>query len=928
LAKSIFAQFKQPDKAKQLLEDARNLVERSRDIFDNQLEYWLTLATLADRQGQPDQALALLNEAKRQTGDGLTIRLAFASHWVRQMRIRELQPSADKALQKLEQDLDQFSAFERNALLAGLAEMHERAGQVEQAKRLWTEISKNGIPGDSLQVLTSRLRLFDLALLEKNQEEITKVLGEIKELDRDGATWKYAEATRLTAFSDPSNQKARIEAEQLLIQAAVKRPNWSRLVLLQAYIADSSADSSQKWDSAIENYLRAIELGERRPEVVLRVIELLLRNLRNRKEDGELAVQTLADYEEKNGLLTPPLAKLATLIALKNEDKKKVKELISQTVANNSKNALDFIWKANVLTAIDGSPREIENLLWTARKLDEKEPEVWLAFVIFYMSKGIEEAEAALDLARIKLSAVEAWDKLAQSYVAMGRLDEAEKQFKAYLDAKPNDPQRLQQLAVFFQQHNQFSKAKPYLRKLFDSDRSKAEPLVQAWARRMLAMALITEGGYPKYLEARKLLDADEVILSNPPAGSDPKTKEEYRLNLIEDKRTKAAILSTRPEEHPEALKLLDDIATRQPPLTPEDKYLQAQLLAVHDWQKARNILLELNDKYPKNSIFLITLIQVLIKHDLGQVKRFLGQLEKMQGDAYETLALKVMYLKEIKKIDEAEKLLNDRAKVKDISLFRLGDLLEKIGRPKSAKDLYKEAVDQLQNPNGILIYAGFLGRQGETKEALDLCVKARESCPPEAVAVASVGLLRTATDEALKSAAIESVRTWIENTNKSRQSAGLLTSLADLLDLSGQYADAEQTWRKVLEIDPKNVMALNNLACLLSYRHDPGIEALELVNRAIDLVGPDAELLDTRGLVFLARKDWKLALPDLETAVKLKPTPVKQFHLAQAHWQDNNTQAAKDIWSTAIKDSPDLKGVHPLEKPGLLIFQGELNKQ
>jgi cellulose synthase operon protein C len=923
LAQSVFAQVKQPDKAKQLQEEARSLIERSRDIFDSQLEYWLTLATVINRQGQPDQALALLNKAKNQTGDGVTIRLAFASHWLRLMRFKESRPIADKALEKLEQeDVDQFSAFERNALLAGLADARERAGQTEQAKRLWTEISKTGGQGESLQVLTSRLRLFDLALMENNQDEVAKVLVEIKELDPDGATWKYAEAMRLTAFSDASNQKAKSDADQLLNDARSKRPNWSRLVLLQAFLADRS----QHWDQAVNDYLQAIELGERKPEVVRRVIELLLDpEKRGRKGDSELAIQTLADYEEKDGVLTPPLAKLATEIALNDGDRTKAKELIPQAVNNNSKSAPDFLWKAERLSQIGASPREIEDSLWAARRLDEKEPNVWLDFLLFYMGRGIEEAEGALELAKVNLSALKAWDKLGQCYEAMGRLDEAEKQFKAHVDAEPDDPQRLQLLAIFLQRHNQLSKAKPYFRKLIDPDKTKAKLLVQAWARRMLAMGLTTEGGYPNYLEALKLLEANQKALSDPPTES---TKDDFRRSLLEDKRTKAAILSTRPEMHPEALKLLEEIATRQPPLTPEDKYLQARLFPEHEWQKARDILLELHANYLKNTTFLITLIQLLIKHDPAQAESFLRKLETMQPDPYQTLALKVMLLKETKKIDDAEKLLNDQAKRKDISLFRLGDLLEKIGRPNSAKNVYKAAVDQSKNPNGILIYAGFLGRQGETKEALDLCIKARESCPPEAVAVTSVGLLRTATDEALKSAALDSVKTWIENTYKSKPSPGLLTSLADLLDLGGRYEEAEQTWRKVLSIDSKNIMALNNLACLLSYRHDQGIEALEYINRAIELVGPDAELLDTRGLVYLARKDTALALMDLKNAVDLKPTSVKQVHLAQAYWQDNNPEEAHRYWSLAIKDNLELKGIHPKERPGLLSFQEDLNKQ
>src|SRR6267154_3721749 len=136
---------------------------------------------------------------------------------------------------------------------------------------------------------------------------------------------------------------------------------------------------------------------------------------------------------------------------------------------------------------------------------------------------------------------------------------------------------------------------------------------------------------------------------------------------------------------------------------------------------------------------------------------------------------------------------------------------------------------------------AGFLGRIGQTKEALDICIKARETCPAESVAMASAGLLRAATDEAVKAAGIKLVRTWLEKVCDEKPSPELLTSLADLIDLSGNYDEAKLVWRKVLSLDPGNIMALNNLSCLIAYRPDSGTAALDFINRAIARVGRDA---------------------------------------------------------------------------------------
>src|SRR5262249_2589206 len=147
--------------ARQSCEQAHQLVELSRDLFDNQLDYWLILINVMERQGEDEAALALLNQAKLQMGDGVALRLAFASHWLRQLssKDKENKDAAEKSLAELEKGSEQFSISDRLTLLSGLAQVHERAGHIRDAKRLWTEVSKDDHDVGLSQRLNSRLRL-------------------------------------------------------------------------------------------------------------------------------------------------------------------------------------------------------------------------------------------------------------------------------------------------------------------------------------------------------------------------------------------------------------------------------------------------------------------------------------------------------------------------------------------------------------------------------------------------------------------------------------------------------------------------------------------------------------------------------------------------------------------------------------------------
>jgi uncharacterized protein (TIGR03790 family) len=75
---------------------------------------------------------------------------------------------------------------------------------------------------------------------------------------------------------------------------------------------------------------------------------------------------------------------------------------------------------------------------------------------------------------------------------------------------------------------------------------------------------------------------------------------------------------------------------------------------------------------------------------------------------------------------------------------------------------------------------------------------------------------------------------------------ANLLVSLAQLEESDGQYEAAIARYQRVLEIQPNNVVALNNLAFALAVRRNAPAEALPLAKRAVTLAAQNARVLDT----------------------------------------------------------------------------------
>jgi tetratricopeptide (TPR) repeat protein len=158
----------------------------------------------------------------------------------------------------------------------------------------------------------------------------------------------------------------------------------------------------------------------------------------------------------------------------------------------------------------------------------------------------------------------------------------------------------------------------------------------------------------------------------------------------------------------------------------------------------------------------------------------------------------------------------------------------------------------------------------------------------PEAVKVA----------ESLLTAAVE----------RSPKSISALSALAMLVQSRGRNAQAAAMSRKVLELDPNNIIALNNLAWILCEEDKQYQEALELADRGLKVAPNYADLLDTRGVVLYRLGQFDKAAADFAQCVELYPANARPlvsayFHLARAYARMGRTAEAQQY----LKQTMDL---------------------
>lgn len=895
--------------------EARQVIDKARMAHPDEVGLSIAAVQLAGRDGGRAEALRVLDRARSQPkladrAELQLARLAFLMQQPAEAKTEEQRKkAADEvrtALAEMEKEAAKLKETDRLRLLNGLADGHLRLGDTSEAERLWQQIADQQ-PNN----LAIRLVLFDMALLKNSTTAMDRWLAEIREIEGDNGTfWRYAEASRRIQEAQPkdkeelseSGRRLLREARQYLIEAARLRPSWPRIPALEAEIDELEGNVR----AASDKYQQALKLGERRPAIVRKTVKLLFEQ--GRYDEGNQAVRKLIDQE--NVLVSAGLGKLAAEAMLANRDpasrdSARALEFTLKSVAPNSKSYQDHLWLGQMLSALS-QPVAAEKALRHASELAPTAPETWVALVAFLAGAGKKaEAEQAIAQAQAKLPANDAAAALAACFESIGDLQKAEEQYVAARRASPQDLRSLRSVAAFYLRHNQPAKAEKSLREILAQE-DKASSADLTWARRGLAAVLTVGSDRRRFEEALALIDKNL----------------EGSKDALADQHARAMILATRLSRRKEAIHLFEDLAHRGP-LPANERFTLVKLyLAEGNWQQAQlHMLTLLASPEGQNPLYEAYFAHRLLQHGaVADAEAQLARLQKALPNAPFTREVQARLLQAKGKDAEALAVVREYAKSKDSDLGRAAILLETLAQKSDAKKpyldeaetLYRKYASQSDQPERLLALAGFLGRKQAAAEAVACCMEAlKRKVPVEKVAAALTRVLRESAAEGEISRRVEKLLLdWLA------QNAGsipLLICLADMYDMQERFADAEAIYRQVLRKDAENVYALNNLAWLLAFKRSP--EALVLVNKAIDLVGPSPELLDTRGVVHLMLGQTDRALDDLLTASKQSLEPNYSFHLARAWAAANKVRDARAAIEEANKRGFDLKKLHGLEK-------------
>jgi tetratricopeptide (TPR) repeat protein len=135
-----------------------------------------------------------------------------------------------------------------------------------------------------------------------------------------------------------------------------------------------------------------------------------------------------------------------------------------------------------------------------------------------------------------------------------------------------------------------------------------------------------------------------------------------------------------------------------------------------------------------------------------------------------------------------------------------------------------------------------------------------------------------------------------------------LLYTRAMLAEKMGRIDILERDLRTIIAAEPDNAQALNALGYTLADRTERYDEAHALVSRALELSQGDFYILDSMGWVLYRLGRLEESIEYLEKARELRNDPEVAAHLGEVLWVLGNHDAARTVWDSALRDTPDDK--------------------
>ncbi|MBX9788847.1 MAG: tetratricopeptide repeat protein [Pirellulales bacterium] len=887
------------------------LLNSSSEKFGDNAIFWRAQAEVSSIKSGPAEGLKVLDAARQKLGDSNDLRLQQISYLS--------QIGDDAAKQKIVDivaKVDELPEAERIPLLQSAAAAFNRLRDFSRSGQYYEEIAKRD-PAD----LTALLMIFSVAREANDEAKMQDAIARIKEMvGEDNSYFLFCRASALVweVVQGKAQPDALVQAGKLLDKAAQQRPNWGLLLSLRGEIDERDGNV----DAAIASYKRAVSLGDTSPQLLRRLVVLLINRSR-----GPEAKALLANVPNPRESLGP---RLSVVMKLLDGDVQDAMKLASEALAEDAENAQLQLWFA-MIASNSGYYDEAEKAFRRATELGPESSDCWMGLFRFLVERQRTE-EARTLLPNIEKHVAEKSRPLvmAQCLEMVGDAAEAEKHYQQAVAADPDNLLIKRELASFYARRKNTEALNKELTELSERGRRTKPSEISdddrthiLWANRMLVSLAAQQGRTESLHEALALLDRN--------ANADGKLGPD-------DVSIKIGLLARLgdPSSRQVAIDLARSLLLDDPARVADRLQLAKLLDRDNRWAECKDEMLTLISMQGDNAEVNLTYADMLLRHGESEnAVSLINKLEETHPRDPLFLAIKARLLSKQDKAAEAIALLRGQIvrplPPNQVPLLKtVAVQLIDLGRGSTEPDTYNVAAEELlreyvsEVPNDVLSLAEFLGRRGDLDGAFDVMRQAIErKLPIEPTTRLAMTLLNDYHAKATDAQFADAEKWLNQGLAADPNDIALQLQLAQYYDLRGNYDEAVKVYRELKdreELDKfARITVYNNLAFILAVKDKNAKEAEPLIDQAIEATGlpsPVSELLDTRGVVKLAKGDLAGALEDLKGACESAPSGIKLFHLAWAQHESRDDVSAAKTFEEAQKLGLNASTISALERP------------
>lgn len=278
--------------------------------------------------------------------------------------------------------------------------------------------------------------------------------------------------------------------------------------------------------------------------------------------------------------------------------------------------------------------------------------------------------------------------------------------------------------------------------------------------------------------------------------------------------------------------------------------------------------------------------------------------LRDLPGNPEVNMAVGLLAM-QLKDYDAAEKYLKQAlvSQYRDEAMVRmyLGQLFDERGRYDEAAEWYGSVGRGEQFIPAQIRRAVMLAKQGKLSEARQHLrqVPVQNNQQRVQVVVAEAQLLR---DAKAYGEAFELLSKVLE---KLPNYPDLLYDHAMAAEKLGKIDILEQDLRKLIQIKPDYAHAYNALGYTLADRSERLDEALQLIEKALELAPGDSFVMDSLGWVHYRMGQLEKAEDVLRRAYTNQRDAEIAAHLGEVLWARGKREEAEIIWRAALKENP-----------------------